>query len=54
MTINEFKEINDKYNCSMMFSNKLEAMSKEEYRERIEWLYNAIINDDSDKEKENG
>ena len=49
MTFDEFKEINDKYNCSMMFSNKLEAMSKEEYEELVKSLIETI--EDFTKEK---
>lgn len=53
MTFDEFKEINDKYNYSMMFSNKLEAMSKEEYEELVKSLIETIedmYNDDSNEE----
>lgn len=32
------------------FKKPLSEITKEEYRERIEYLYNAIINDDSNKE----
>ena len=53
MTFDEFKEINDKYNCSMMFSNKLEAMSKDEYEKLLNSLIEIIEdihNDDSNEE----
>lgn len=49
MTFEEFKEINDKYNYSMMFSNKLKAMSKEEYEELVKSLIETI--EDFTKEK---
>ena len=32
------------------FKKPLSEITKEEYRERIEWLYNAIINDNSNEE----
>ena len=35
------------------FKKPLSEITKEEYRERIEYLYNAIINDDSNEEEEN-
>lgn len=31
------------------FKKPLSEITKEEYRERIEYLYNAIINDDSNE-----
>lgn len=49
MTFEEFKEINDKYNYSMMFSNKLKVMSKEEYEELVKSLIETI--EDFTKEK---
>lgn len=32
------------------FKKPLSEITKEEYRERIEYLYNVIINDDSNEE----
>lgn len=49
MTFEEFKEIDDKYNYSMMFSNKLKVMSKEEYEELVKSLIETI--EDFTKEK---
>lgn len=34
------------------FKKPLPEITKEEYRERIEYLYNAIINDDSNYEED--
>lgn len=34
------------------FKKPLSEITKEEYRERIEYLWNAIINDDSNEEVE--
>lgn len=53
MTFEEFKEINDKYNYLMMFSNKLKAMSKDEYEKLVKSLiegFEDIYNDDSNEE----
>lgn len=53
MTFEEFKEINEKYNYSMMFSNKLKAMSKEDYEKFVNSLiegFEDIYNDDSNEE----
>lgn len=57
MTEKDLNEFEKEFGFKLLptsFKKPLAEITKEEYRERIEWLYNAIINDDSDKEKENG
>ena len=51
MIFEEYHEINRKYGCKIIpFDIDLNKFTKEEYRERIEYLYNAIINDNSNEE----
>lgn len=56
MTEKDLDEFEKEFGFKLLptgFKKPLSEITKEEYRERIEWLYNAIMNDDSDKEKEN-
>lgn len=53
MTFNEFNKINNKYNFSMFFNEKLESMSKEKYEELVKSAIEVIediFNDDSNEE----
>ena len=50
MTEKDLDEFEKEYGFKLLptsFKKPLSEITKEEYRERIEWLYNAIINDDS-------
>ena len=56
MTEKDLDEFEKKYGFKLLptgFKKPLSEITKEEYRERIEYLYNAIINDDSNEEEEN-
>lgn len=50
MTEKDLEEFEKEYGFKLLptgFKKPLSEITKEEYRERIEYLYNAIINDDS-------
>ena len=56
MTEKDLDEFEKEFGFKLLptsFKKPLSEITKEEYRERIQWLYNAIMNDDSDKEKGN-
>ena len=56
MTEKDLEEFEKEFGFKLLptgFKKPLSEITKEEYRERIEYLYNAIINDDSAEEKEN-
>ncbi len=57
MTEKDLDEFEKEYGFKLLptgFKKPLSEITKEEYRERIEYLYNAIINsDDSNEEEEN-
>lgn len=53
MTEKDLDEFEKEFGFKLLptsFKNPLSEITKEEYRERIEYLYNAIINDDSNEE----
>lgn len=55
MTEKDLDEFEKEFGFKLLptgFKKPLSEITKEEYRERIEYLYNAIINDDSNKEAE--
>lgn len=55
MTEKDLDEFEKEFGFKLLptsFKKPLSEITKEEYRERIEYLWNAIINDDSKKEQE--
>ena len=53
MTEKDLDEFEKEFGFKLLptsFKKPLSEITKEEYRERIEYLYNAIINDDSNEE----
>ena len=53
MTEKDLDEFEKEFGFKLLptsFKKPLSEITKEEYRERIEYLYNAIINDDSNDE----
>lgn len=53
MTEKDLDEFEKEFGFKLLptgFKKPLSEITKEEYIERIEYLYNAIINDDSDEE----
>ena len=53
MTEKDLDEFEKEFGFKLLptwFNKPLSEITKEEYRERIEYLYNAIINDDSNEE----
>lgn len=53
MTEKDLEEFEKEYGFKLLptsFKKPLSEITKEEYKERFEWLYNAIINDDSNEE----
>lgn len=53
MTEKDLEEFEKEFGFKLLptsFKKPLSEITKEEYRERIEYLYNAIINDDSNDE----
>lgn len=53
MTENDLDEFEKEYGFKLLptsFKKPLSEITKDEYRERIEFLYNAIINDNSNEE----
>lgn len=53
MTEKDLEEFEKEFGFKLLptgFNKPLSEITKEEYRERIEYLYNAIINDDSDED----
>lgn len=53
MTEKDLEEFEKEFGFKLLptsFKKPLSEITKEEYRERIEFLYNAIINDDSNEE----
>lgn len=53
MTEKDLDEFEKEFGFKLLptgFKKPLSKITKEEYRERIEYLYNAIINDDSNDE----
>lgn len=53
LTENDLDEFEKEFGFKLLptgFKKPLSEITKEEYRERIEYLYNAIINDDSNEE----
>lgn len=56
MTKKDLEEFEKEFGFKLLptgFKKTLSEITKEEYRERIEFLYNAIMNDNSNEEKEN-
>lgn len=55
MTEKDLDEFEKEFGFKLLptgFKKSLSEITKEEYRERIEYLYNAIMNDDSNEEDE--
>ncbi len=53
MTEKDLDEFEKEYGFKLLptgFKKPLSKITKEEYKEHIEWLYNAIINDNSNEE----
>ena len=53
MTEKDLEEFEKEFGFKLLptgFKKPLSEITKEEYRERIEYLWNAIINDDSNEE----
>lgn len=53
MTEKDLDELKKEFGFKLLptsFKKPLSEITKEEYKERIEWLYNAIINDESNEE----
>lgn len=53
MTEKDLDEFEKEFGFKLLpegFNKPLSEITKEEYRQRIEYLYNAIINDDSNEE----
>jgi hypothetical protein len=53
MTDKDLEEFEKEFGFKLLptsFKKPLSEITKEEYRERIEYLYNAIINDDSNED----
>ena len=53
MTEKDLEEFEKEFGFKLLptsFKKPLSEITKEEYKERIEYLYNAIINDDSNEE----
>lgn len=53
MTEKDLEEFEKEFGFKLLptgFKKPLSEITKDEYRERIEYLYNAIINDDSNEE----
>lgn len=53
MTEKDLDEFEKEFGFKLLptsFKKPLSEITKEEYKERIEYLYNAIINDDSNEE----
>lgn len=54
MTEKDLEEFEKEYGFKLLptgFKKPLSEITKEEYRERIEYLYNAIINDSNEEEE---